>query len=100
MGQVASQTLQSINATNAVVDIPIFRPLIGFDKQDIMDVAHKIGTYDISIQPYEDCCTVFLPKNPVTKPKIEKVLAEESRLDIEALLQKSLDSEEIMIIQN
>ena len=100
LGQVASQTLQSINATNAVVDIPIFRPLIGFDKQDIMDVAHKIGTYDISIQPYEDCCTVFLPKNPVTKPKIEKVLAEESKLDIEALLQKSLDSEEIMIIQN
>ncbi len=99
LGQVASQTLQSINATNAVVDIPIFRPLIGFDKQDIMDVAHKIGTYEISIQPYEDCCTVFLPKNPVTKPKIEKVLREEAKLDIDALLNESLQSEEIMLIQ-
>lgn len=99
LGQVASQTLQSINATNAVVDIPVFRPLIGFDKQDIMDVAHKIGTYEISIQPYEDCCTVFLPKNPVTKPKLEKVLREEAKLDIDALLNESLASEEIMIIQ-
>ncbi len=99
LGQVASQTLQSINATNAVVDIPVFRPLIGFDKQDIMDVAHKIGTYEISIQPYEDCCTVFLPKNPVTKPKLEKVLREEAKLDIDTLLNESLASEEIMIIQ-
>ena len=99
LGQVASQTLQSINATNAVVDIPVFRPLIGFDKQDIMNVAHKIGTYEISIQPYEDCCTVFLPKNPVTKPKLEKVLREEAKLDIDALLNESLASEEIMIIQ-
>ena len=99
LGQVASQTSQSIIATNAVVDIPVFRPLIGFDKQDIMDVAHKIGTYEISIQPYEDCCTVFLPKNPVTKPKLEKVLREEAKLDIDALLNESLASEEIMIIQ-
>ncbi len=96
LGQVASQTLQSINATNAVVDIPVFRPLIGFDKQDIMDIARKIGTYDISIQPYEDCCTVFLPKNPVTKPKLDKVLREEIKLDIDELIQKSLDSEEIV----
>ncbi|MBQ7977317.1 MAG: tRNA 4-thiouridine(8) synthase ThiI [Clostridia bacterium] len=98
LGQVASQTLQSINATNAVVNIPVFRPLIGFDKQDIMDVAKRIGTYEISIQPYEDCCTVFLPKNPVTKPKMEKVLKEEEKLNIEELLQKSLDSEEIIEI--
>lgn len=96
LGQVASQTLQSITATNAVVSIPVFRPLIGFDKQDIMEVAHKIGTYEISIQPYEDCCTVFLPKNPVTKPKIEKVLKEEAKLNIDELLQKSLESEEII----
>ena len=96
LGQVASQTLQSINATNAVVSLPVFRPLIGFDKQDIMNIAKKIGTYEISIQPYEDCCTVFLPKSPVTKPKIEKVLKEESKLNIEELLAKSLESEEII----
>ncbi len=98
LGQVASQTLQSINATNAVVSIPVFRPLIGFDKQDIMEVANKIGTYEISIQPYEDCCTVFLPKNPVTKPKMDKVLKEEAKLNIDELLQKSLNSEEIIEI--
>ena len=98
LGQVASQTLQSINATNAVVSIPVFRPLIGFDKQDIMEVANKIGTYQISIQPYEDCCTVFLPKNPVTKPKMDKVLKEEAKLNIDELLQKSLNSEEIIEI--
>lgn len=98
LGQVASQTLQSINVTNSVVNLPVFRPLIGFDKQDIMQVAHKIDTYEISIQPYEDCCTVFLPKNPVTKPRMDKVLNEESKLNIEELLQKSLDSEEIIEI--
>ena len=98
LGQVASQTLQSINTTNAVVDIPVFRPLIGFDKIDIMNVAHKIGTYDISILPYEDCCTVFLPKNPVTKPRLERVLKEESKIDVEELLQRSLESEEIVEI--
>ena len=98
LGQVASQTLQSINATNVVVDIPIFRPLIGFDKEDIMQVARKIGTYDISILPYEDCCTVFLPKNPVTKPKLERVLREESKLDVDTLLNESLATEEIIEI--
>ncbi len=98
LGQVASQTLQSINVTNSVVSLPVFRPLIGFDKQDIMQFAHKIDTYEISIQPYEDCCTVFLPKNPVTKPRMDKVLNEESKLNIEELLQKSLDSEEIVEI--
>jgi len=96
LGQVASQTLQSIITTNAVVDMPIFRPLIGFDKIDIMDVARQIGTYDISILPYEDCCTVFLPKTPVTKPRLERVLREESKLNIDELLQQSLDSEEIV----
>lgn len=96
LGQVASQTLQSINATNAVVDIPVFRPLIGFDKQDIMNVSRKIGTYEISILPYEDCCTVFLPKNPVTKPKLDRVLKEESKLDIEKLINNSLATEEIL----
>ncbi len=98
LGQVASQTLQSITVTNAVVDMPIFRPLIGFDKIDIMDTARQIGTYDISILPYEDCCTVFLPKNPVTKPRLDKVILEESRLDIDELIKRSLESEEIVEI--
>ena len=98
LGQVASQTLQSINTTNAVVSIPVFRPLIAFDKQDIMDIARRIDTYETSILPYEDCCTVFLPKNPVTKPKLEKVLKEESKLNIQDLLEESLKTEEIIDI--
>lgn len=100
LGQVASQTLQSIGVTNAVVDLPVFRPLVGFDKLDIMAVAEKIGTYEISILPYEDCCTVFLPKNPVTKPRMERVLREEEKLDIDALLTRSLESEEIVEVTN
>lgn len=96
LGQVASQTLQSIFVTNSVVSMPVFRPLIGFDKLDIMDVAQKIGTYDISILPYEDCCTVFLPKNPVTKPKLERVAREEAKIDVAKLLEISLNSEEIV----
>ncbi len=100
LGQVASQTLQSIGITNSVVDIPVFRPLIGFDKEDIISIAQKIDTYETSIQPYEDCCTVFLPKSPVTKPKMEKVLREEEKLDIDSLVKKSLESEEIVDISN
>ena len=100
LGQVASQTLQSINITNGVVNLPVFRPLIGFDKEEIIAVAHNIDTYETSILPYEDCCTVFLPKSPVTKPKLEKVLREEEKLDIQALIQKSLESEEIVNITN
>ncbi|MBR4270966.1 MAG: tRNA 4-thiouridine(8) synthase ThiI [Clostridia bacterium] len=100
LGQVASQTLQSIGITNSVVNIPVFRPLIGFDKEEIIAIAQKIDTYETSIMPYEDCCTVFLPKSPVTKPKIEKVLREEEKLDIETLIKKSLESEEIVTISN
>ncbi len=98
LGQVASQTIQSIGVTNAVVSLPVFRPLIGFDKEDIIEVAKKIDTYETSIEPYEDCCTVFLPKSPVTKPKLEKVLREEEKLDIEKLIEESLASEEIVEI--
>jgi len=97
LGQVASQTIQSIGVTNAVVKLPVFRPLIGFDKEEIIEVANKIDTYKISIEPYEDCCTVFLPKSPVTKPKLEKVLKEEEKLNIEELIEKSLASEEIVV---
>ncbi|MDE7212245.1 MAG: tRNA 4-thiouridine(8) synthase ThiI, partial [Lachnospiraceae bacterium] len=82
IGQVASQTMQSLNATNAVCELPVFRPVIGFDKQEIVAVAEKIGTFETSIEPFEDCCTIFVAKHPVTKPvlsaieKSEKLLAE------------------------
>jgi len=98
LGQVASQTIQSIGATNSVVSLPVFRPLIGFDKEEIIEVANRIDTFKTSVEPYEDCCTVFLPKNPVTKPKLEKVLREEEKLNVEELIKKSLDSEEIVDI--
>lgn len=78
LGQVASQTLESITVTNAVVDMPVFRPLIGMDKDEIIDVAQKIGSFDISIEPFEDCCTVFLPEFPLIKPTIDKVEEQES----------------------
>ena len=100
LGQVASQTLESINVTNAVADKPVFRPLIGFDKDEIIETARKIGTYETSILPYEDCCNVFLPKNPATKPKPEKVEAAEKLLDIEALTDRALSTSEIKIFKN
>lgn len=99
LGQVASQTIESINATNAVVSLPVFRPLIGFDKEETIAVSKKIDTYDISIEPYEDCCTVFLPKNPVTRPKFADVLREEEKLDIDALVNMAVESDEIVEIK-
>ena len=99
LGQVASQTVESMTVTNAVVEtLPIFRPLISFDKEDITKIAVDIGTYDTSILPYEDCCTVFLPKHPVIKPKLEKCLKEEQKLDIEKLIDKALESIEVIEI--
>ncbi len=98
LGQVASQTMESITVTNAAVSMPVFRPLIGFDKLETIAVANKIGTYDISIEPYEDCCTIFLPKKPVTRPELEKVLEEEKKLDIDALVEECLNSDEIIDI--
>ena len=91
LGQVASQTMQSIQVTNSVVTLPVFRPLIGSDKAEIIDIANKIDTFDISIRPYEDCCTVFLPKNPVIKPKLQDAIEYENRLDIEALIEKAVN---------
>ena len=83
LGQVASQTLESLTAINAVTTTPILRPLIATDKLEIIDIAQKIGTYEISIRPYEDCCTIFTPSNPKTKPKLEKVAYYESFTDFE-----------------
>ena len=98
LGQVASQTAEALVVTDASVSLPVMRPLIGLDKVDIMDLAKEIGTYEKSIEPYEDCCTVFLPKHPVTKPKLEKILASESRLDCEALIEAAVASDEIVNI--
>ncbi len=90
LGQVASQTLQAIACTDAVVDMPVFRPLIGSDKAEIVKIARKIGTYDISIEPYEDCCTIFTPRHPKTKPSLEQVERGEGAIDGQALLEEAL----------
>ncbi len=99
LAQVASQTLESINVTNdAQNTYPVFRPCIGMDKTEIIDISQKIGTYETSILPYEDCCTVFLPKNPVIKPHLDRVKREESKLNIDELIDKAINNLEIVII--
>lgn len=99
LGQVASQTAEALVVTDACVKMPVMRPLIAMDKIDIMDKAEEIGTFETSIQPYEDCCTVFLPKHPTTKPKLSRILESESRLDVEALVEAAAASEEIVQIR-
>ena len=96
IGQVASQTMTALGTTDAVVQMPVFRPLIGFDKSEIIETARKIGTLEISEQPFEDCCTVFTPRHPATHPKMEKILEGESRLEEEALIQRALDGTEMI----
>ena len=86
LAQVASQTMRAIAVTDSVVNMPVFRPCIGLDKEEIVEIARKIGTFETSILPYEDCCTVFTPRHPRTRPEIEKVKAEESKLDFDALV--------------
>ena len=81
LGQVASQTIQAMQAVNDGIKLPVFRPCIGLDKYQSIETAEKIGTYATSIEPYDDCCAIFTPKHPVTKPKLEKVLEEESRIE-------------------
>ena len=98
LGQVASQTAEALVVTDSVVTMPVFRPLIGMDKIEIMDRAQEIGTYEKSIEPYEDCCTVFLPKHPTTKPRLERILESESRLDVEGLVANAVASQEIITI--
>ena len=98
LGQVASQTVESMTCTGATTNLPIFRPLIGFDKEDIMTLAKKIGTFDTSILPYEDCCTVFLPKSPAIKPRLSVVeKAESAMLDVgDELVKKAIAEVEII----
>ena len=90
LGQVASQTAQALTASEECVDMPVFRPLIAFDKREIIDIAREIGTYETSILPYEDCCTVFTPRRPRTKPSLSEIHAAEAELDIEALVQDAV----------
>lgn len=99
LGQVASQTAESLVVTDASVSKPVMRPLIAMDKIDIMEKAKEIGTYEKSIEPYEDCCTVFLPKHPTTKPRLERILESESKLDCEALIEAAVASAEIVNIR-
>ena len=92
LGQVASQTIESITSSNSVVKIPVLRPVIAFDKLDIIAIANKINTYETSILPYEDCCTVFLPKFPLIKPDLNKVIKTESNLDVDGLIDKAMSN--------
>ena len=99
LGQVASQTLQSLVCTNEVCTMPVFRPLIAFDKQDIINIAEKIGTFETSILPYEDCCTIFVAKHPVTKPNAGIIRRSESNLipAIDELVKKAVETEECIV---
>ncbi len=101
IGQVASQTMHSLMATNEVCELPVYRPLIGFDKMEIVDISEKIDTYETSIQPFEDCCTIFVAKHPVTKPNLKIIRKHEQNLDekIDELVQTALDTEELIIVR-
>ena len=98
LGQVASQTMEALCCTDAVVDMPVFRPLIGMDKTEIMEIARNIGTYETSILPYEDCCTVFTPRHPVTRPKLDTMPKAESKLDVEALVREAVENTQMEIV--
>ncbi len=101
IGQVASQTVQSLFCTNAACTLPVFRPLIGFDKQDIVDISEKIGTYETSIQPFEDCCTIFVAKHPVTKPLLSAIEKSETHLaeKIDELMETAIETAETLLIE-
>ena len=98
LGQVASQTLKSMYAINHVTSTPVLRPLLTLDKEEIVKKAKAIGTYETSIQPFEDCCTIFTPKNPVTEPNFEKVEQYESGYDFEEMIERAVDGVETLTI--
>lgn len=100
VGQVASQTIQSLTCTNAVVNLPVFRPLVGMDKEEVVTLARKIDTFETSILPYEDCCTVFVAKHPKTKPNLQDILRSEKNLDIEDMIDKAITDRDIVILRN
>ena len=101
IGQVASQTMQSLAATNDVCTMPVFRPVIGFDKQEIVDIAEKIDTYETSILPFEDCCTIFVAKHPVTKPNINIIRRSETHLEekIDELMKTAIETTETIWVE-
>lgn len=96
IGQVASQTIEALGVTNDAVSLPVFRPLIGLDKVEIMDIAQEIGSYETSILPYEDCCTIFTPKHPVTHPKLERIKASEKLVDGDRLIAEAVSNTELI----
>ncbi len=96
LGQVASQTMEAMLATGDAAALPVLRPLVGMDKEEVVRIARRIGTFDTSILPYEDCCTVFTPRHPCTHPKLDKVLAAEAALDVDALVEEALMGREIV----
>lgn len=99
LGQVASQTMKAINVTNSLSDIPVYRPLIGMDKEEIIQISRKIGTFETSVLPYEDCCTVFTPRHPRTRPELEKVIAEEQKLDFDALVEEAYATRKAIVVK-
>ena len=100
IGQVASQTLESIQVINEVTNFPILRPLATMDKLSIIDTSKKINTYEISIRPYEDCCTIFKPKRPKTKPRLDECLKYEEKFDYKSLIQEAVDNLETIYISS
>ena len=101
IGQVASQTMSSLIATNEVCELPVYRPLIGFDKEEIVTVAKRIDTFETSIQPFEDCCTIFVAKHPVTKPNVNIIRRHEHNLDekIDEMVKKALETKELIVVE-
>ena len=101
IGQVASQTMSSLIATNEVCELPVYRPLIGFDKEEIVTVAKRIDTFETSIQPFEDCCTIFVAKHPVTKPNVNIIRRHERNLEerIEELVGTALETKELIVVE-
>ena len=99
LGQVASQTMQALAVTNDASALPVFRPLIGMDKEEIIERARAINTFETSILPYEDCCTVFTPRHPKTRPELAKVLDEERKLDFEALRAEAIASDNVIYLK-
>ena len=99
LGQVASQTMLALGTTDDVCEMPVLRPLIGMDKEEIVKIARHIGTFDTSILPYEDCCTVFTPRHPKTKPSVEETREYESALDVEGLCQRAMAGREMIRIK-
>ena len=99
LGQVASQTMEAMAVTGAVCTLPVFRPVIGMDKEEIVTISRKIGTFDTSILPYEDCCTVFTPKHPKIKPSLGETLRAEAKLDVDALVNEAVDNIEVVTVE-